>query len=84
MWLSQVIRRLSVRNRKQPKFREIVWSDDGEVQARPPTRGKQFAPFGFTAPTMDPRGRPSLVPILSNVSHKSQAPLLTPRGPTVP
>ncbi|KAK4222591.1 hypothetical protein QBC38DRAFT_324224, partial [Podospora fimiseda] len=73
MWLSQVIKRLS-KNKKQPKFKQIVWSDDGEV--RPPTRGKQFAPFGFTAPTMDLRGRPALAPILSNVSYNSQAPLL--------
>ncbi|KAK4160903.1 hypothetical protein QBC43DRAFT_110166 [Cladorrhinum sp. PSN259] len=81
-WFSQVIRRLSIKNKRQPKFKQIVWTDDGEV--RPPTRGKQFVPLGYTAPTMDQRGRPALVPILSNVSYNSQSPLLTPKGPRMP
>lgn len=84
MGLRQVLRKLSPRNRK-PKFQKIVWppEENGKTETRrPPTRGKQLAPWGFTAPTMDARGMPSpllvTMKVRSNTSFSSHAPLLTP------
>lgn len=82
MWSPRALFRFSILARfNKPKFKEIQWTDDGEV--RPVTRGKAKQ-FGLPEAARSPR---TVVPVandgapyrmLSNASCASQAPLTVP------
>jgi hypothetical protein len=77
MWLRRALLRLSFKT-KRPKFREIQWSDDGEV--RPVSRGKAKQ-FGLeeASPTALFTGS-TPYRMRSNASCSSQAPLTANGG----
>ncbi len=78
MWFRRTFRRLSFRSNK-PKFREIIWQDDGEF--RPATRGKskQFTGFEDSSPLTVTKSA-VLYRMKSDLSYSSQAPLNTKEG----
>lgn len=80
MWFRKTVLRLSIRSRvNKTKFREIKWTDDGEL--RPVTRGKskQFLGFDENPPIPAMTG---VAPyrMRSNLSYASQAPLISSTG----